>query len=545
MTKILKPTFALYLLFTCASISTAQEMDMHTHGGANNIGRVNFPVSCNRGSRIQFPKAVALLHSFWYEESAKAFAAIAKVEPRCAMAYWGQAMSIYHPLWEQPSPQTLADGRALIQKATTLKTTARERDYISAVNTLYKDDYADYVSRAIAYEHSMEQVHSKYPSDEEAAVFYSLALISSAQALPPDKTHPREKKAAALLNAVLSHQPRHPGVAHYLIHAYDSPALANLALTAARAYSRIAPAVPHALHMPSHIFTRLGLWEESIKSNLDSEAAAKDYAARMRMGGAWDQQLHAMDYLAYAYLQLAEDDKAKGVLDELNAIAKVSPEAVAAAYAFAAIPARYAIERKQWSEAAALEIRPKEFAWNRYPWAQAIVSYARGMGAARKGDAVTARHEMERLEEIAKQVTTGRGYNWAGQVEIQRLSVAAWGAFAEGNAEEAIKLMQAAADLEDASDKHPVTPGAIVPARELLGELLSEAGRPADALREFETSLIASPKRFNGVYGAAHAAELAGQKEKARAYYRSLMELAGGARSTRAELEQAKAFLKE
>jgi tetratricopeptide (TPR) repeat protein len=242
---------------------------------------------------------------------------------------------------------------------------------------------------------------------------------------------------------------------------------------------------------------------------------------------------------------MARDDKAKAVLDELKTITKATPEAVAAAYAFAAIPARYAIERRQWSEAAALEIRPSDFAWNRYPWAQAIISYARGIGAARTGDAIAARHELDKLAEIGKQSAGAKGYNWAGQVEIQRLSVAAWAAHAEGNNDEAVKLMRAAADLEDASDKHPVTPGPIVPARELLGELLSAANQPAEALKEFEISLQASPKRFNGLFGAAHAAELAGQREKAGAYYRELVALSGGVKSNRTELEQARAFLKE
>jgi tetratricopeptide (TPR) repeat protein len=334
-------------------------------------------------------------------------------------------------------------------------------------------------------------------------------------------------------------------VAHYLIHAYDSPALANLALPASRNYAKIAPAVPHALHMPSHIFTRLGLWSESIKSNLDSEAAAKDYGTKMKMTGAWDQQLHAMDYLMYAYLQLADDVKARAVLDDLNKITRATPESVSPAYAFVAVPARYAIERRQWAEAAALEIRPESFPWDRYPWARAIVSFARGIGAARSGNAAAARDEAEKLAAIEKDFANARGYNWAGQVEVQRLSVSAWAAHLEGKNDEAVQLMRAAADLEDASDKHPVTPGPIVPARELLGDLLLELGRNSEALKEFETSLAVAPKRFNGLYGAAHAAELSQDREKAGAYYQELLALAEGSNSNRVELEQARAFLKK
>ena len=524
---------------------SAQEMDMHMHGGAAKVGSVVFPVSCSPVSRRQFGVAMAMLHSFWYEESGSAFAAIVKNDPRCALAYWGQAMSIYHPLWEQPSAQTLADGRAALFRAKAFgNKTPRERDYILALDTFFADEKREYVARALDYEKAMDQLQQSYPKDEEAAVFYALALIASAQALPADKTYAREKKAAAILNRVLVDQPKHPGVAHYLIHAYDSPALANLALPAARNYATIAPAVPHALHMPSHIFTRLGLWPEAISSNLESEAAARDYSAKMHMPGAWDQQLHAMDYLMYAYLQMADDLKARAVLDELNKITTTTPESVAPAYAFVAIPARYAIERRQWEEAASLEIRPESFPWNRYPWARAIVSFARGIGAARKGDAAAARDEAQKLAAIERDFANARGYNWAGQVEVQRLTVSAWTAHAEGKNDVAIQLMRAAADLEDASDKHPVTPGPIMPARELLGELLLELGRNSEALREFETSLVVAPKRFNGLYGAAHAAELSQDREKAGTYYQELVALAAGANSTRVELEHARAFLK-
>ncbi len=544
--KPLKPfLFAAFIaLCCCASAVRAQDLHTHEHDAAEKVGRVNFSVSCNAPARAEFGRAIAMLHSFWYEESGSAFGDIVKKDPRCAMGYWGVALSLYHPLWEQPSPEALRDGWAAVEKAKALGAkTARERDYIAAIESFYAVEKRDYRTRVLSYERAMEQLYVHHPEDKEAGVFYALALIATAQALPTDKTYTREKKAAEILNRALAKEPHHPGVVHYLIHAYDSPALASLALPAAQAYAKIAPSVPHALHMPSHIFTRLGLWQESINSNLASEAAAKDYAVRTRMDGAWDEQLHAMDYLMYAYLQLAQDAKAKGILDELNLIRKTNAETFKVAYAFAAIPARYAIERRQWSEAASLELRPQEFPWNRSPWAEAIVHFARGLGAARKGDVAGARKEMDKLAGIQKALAGATGYDWTTQVEIQRRAIAAWLAHAEGKDQEAVTHMRSAADLEDTTDKHPVTPGPIVSARELLGELLAELGQPAEAMKEFEISLRAAPNRFNGVYGAAHAAELAGNRQKAQVYYEKLVMLCAAADNTRVELQQAKAFL--
>jgi len=543
--KILKPfLFAAFISFCCCASPRAQEMHMHEHDVAEKVGRVKFSVSCDAAAREEFGRAVAMLHSFWYEESGRAFVDIVKKDPRCAMGYWGVALSLYHPLWEQPSPEALRDGRAAVEKAKILGAkTARERDYIAAIESFYADEKHDYRTRVLAYERAMERLYLHHPEDKEAGVFYALSLIATAQALPTDKTYTREKKAAEILNRVLAKEPHHPGVVHYLIHAYDSPALASLALPAAQAYAKIAPSVPHALHMPSHIFTRLGLWQESINSNLASAAAARDYAVRTRMRGTWDEQLHAMDYLMYAYLQLAQDEKAKGILDELNLIRKTNAENFKVGYAFAAIPARYAIERRQWSEAASLELRPQEFPWNRTPWAEAIVHFARGLGSARKGDVAGARKEMEKLAGMQKALAGAIGYDWATQVEIQRRAVASWLAHAEGKDQEAVTLMRSAADLEDSTDKHPVTPGPLIPARELLGELLSELGQPAEAMKEFEISLRAAPNRFNGLYGAARAAELAGNREKTREYYEKLVILCAAADSNRVELQQAKAFL--
>jgi tetratricopeptide (TPR) repeat protein len=362
-----------------------------------------------------------------------------------------------------------------------------------------------------------------------------------------DKSYVREKQAAEILNAVLAREPQHPGVAHYLIHSYDYPALAELALPAARAYAKIAPASAHAQHMPSHIFIRMGLWQEAIKSNLDAKAAAQAFAVRNKMGGVWDEQLHAMDYLAYAYLQLAQDKQAAGVLQEVNKIHKIEPESFKVAYALSAIPARYVLERRQWNEAAKLELSSeylKQFPWQRFPWATAHVHFARAIGAARTGDAASARREVEALTTIQQTLTGVKGdYDWARQVDIHRQVATAWLAYAEGKQEEAVELLRKAADLDDATDKHPVTPGSILPAREQLGDLLLEIKQPAAALREFETSFKSTPQRFNGLYGAARGAQQTGDHIAAKKYYQQLMQLVRGTDSDRPEINEAKVFL--
>jgi tetratricopeptide (TPR) repeat protein len=387
----------------------------------------------------------------------------------------------------------------------------------------------------------MEQLYIRHPNDHEAAVFYSLSLLGTA--LPTDKTYANQKKSAAILNKVLLSEPEHPGVAHYLIHSFDYPALAPLALAAARSYAKIAPSSPHALHMPSHIFTRLGLWQESIESNLDSAAAAASYTAKMHPGAASYNQLHAMDYLTYAYLQTAQDAKVKEIVATLYAMNKVDANTQSAAYALGAIPARYALERHQWSEAAALKVHPIDFPWSNFPYTEAMIYFARSLGASRSGFATRAREDVERLRAIQKSISGAGDNYWATQVEIERRAAAAWLAHAEGKQEEALQQMRSAADLEDSTEKSPVTPGPIVPARELLGELLLELGQPRQALKEFEASLLVSPNRFNGLYGAARAAELAGDREKARTFYAKLTTLAEPADGTRPELQAARAFL--
>jgi hypothetical protein len=549
----MKHALSVVALLTAALLchapsAVAQEMHPHKHDSSEKLGRVNFPVSCTPLAQKQFNRAVAWLHSFEYEEAEKAFAEVVATDPRCVMGHWGVAMSSYHPLWAPPTPAELQKGWNAVEKAKAAGArSARERDYIAAIEVFYKDsDKLDHRARTLAYSEAMGQLYRRHPSNREAGVFYALSLIAKG-AMLADKSYANEKEAARILNRVLAQEPQHPGVAHYLIHSYDYPQLAHLALNAARSYAKIAPASAHARHMPSHIFTRLGLWQEAIESNLGAKAAAEGFAVRNHLTGAWDEKFHAMDYLAYAYLQGAQDKQARAVLDELNKIERAEPETFKVAYAYTAIPARYALERRQWGEAAKLAL-PQDalgaFPWQRFAWAEANIHFARAIGAARTGDAASARQEVEKLAAIRQALIVVKGgYDWAKQVEIAREVAEAWLALAEGRNEEALRLMRAAAALDDATDKHPVTPGAILPAREQLGELLLELKQPAAALREFETSLLSAPNRFNGLYGAARAANLAADRKKAKTYYSRLLTLCQHADGDRPEISEAKAFL--
>jgi hypothetical protein len=527
----------------CLSPAPAQEMHTHQHDATEKLGRVNFSVSCKPAARSQFNRATALLHSFWYAEAEKAYAGVAKTDPDCAMAYWGVAMSLYHPVWAPPSAEELQRGRAAVEKAKSLgRKTQRETDYLAAIEAFYKDsDKLAHPTRALAYEKAMEHMYLSYPKDHEAAIFYALSLLGVA--VESDKTYENQKKAAAILNKILPLEPQHPGVAHYLIHSFDYPQLAQLALPAARRYAKIAPSSPHALHMPSHIFTRLGLWSESIQSNLASAAAAHKYVAMSHPGAAAFDQLHAMDYLVYAYLQGAQDREAKRMLDQINAFTGVDSEVFQAAYAFAAIPARYALERRQWSEAARIELHRGNFPWSKFRYAEAMIYFARALGAARSNNPAAARTDAEKLAAIQHELTEAKEKYWADQVEIQREAAIAWILRAEGKDEEALTQMRSAVALEAATEKHPVTPGPIIPARELLGEMLIELKQPQLALQEFAASLQDSPNRFNGLFGAARAAELLGDKKTAGDYYAKLAILTANADSDRPELRKTKEFL--
>lgn len=563
----MKRTLLVVILLTSAllvdfryhphSVSAQEEHQPHTHkhDPSEKLGQVSFNISCIPRAKIQFNRAVAWLHSFEYEEAEKAFTEVTVTDPRCGMAYWGIAVSNYHPLWAPPTPAELQKGSSAVEKAKAVGAqTQREKDYIAAVEAFYRDsDKLDHKVRTFAYSRAMEQLYQRHPSDNEAGIFYALTLVATGM-MANDKTYTNEKRAARILNRVLAREPLHPGVTHYLIHSYDYPALAQLALPAARSYAKIAPASAHARHMPSHIFTRLGLWQESIRSNLDAKAAAQDFAVRNRLSGVWDEQFHAMDYLAYAYLQRAQDKQARGVLDELNKIERAEPQSFKVAYAFSAVPARYALERRRWDEAAKLTLPPNalgSFPWQSFRWAEAHIHFARAVGAARTGDIAAARQDVDKLAAIQQTLVDVKGdYDWAKQVDIERQVAFAWLAHAEGKQEESLRLMRAAAELDDATDKHPVTPGAITPAREQLGELLLELKQPSAALQAFETSLRTSPNRFNGLYGAARAArfaadqsKLAADRKRARTYYGRLLALSRQADSTRPELDEAKAFL--
>lgn len=522
----MKAVLLVVALFLIISWQPAycQEHD-HQHS-AEELGQVHFAISCNPEVQADFDRAVALLHSFWYAESEKAFRAIAGKDPECGMAYWGIAMSNFHPIWAPPTPPELERGKSASDKAIAVGAkTDREKEWIAAIHVFYENsDKIDHAKRALAYSNAMEQLYKSNPDDVETAAFYGLSLLGTAT--PNDKTYATQKKAAEVLNKLVERAPGHPGVAHYIIHSFDYPSLAELALPAARSYSKIASSSPHALHMPSHIFTRLGYWQESIDSNLASAAAAKAHVQKTDPSMGSFDQLHALDYLEYAYLQLGRYDDALKVRDEALAIPKLDLNNFAAAYAFSAIPARYAIERGKWDEAAALEVRPSWFPWDKFPYAEANIHFARAVGAARSGKLDVARQAAQRLMDLEKPLLETDKY-WAGQVEIQRLEATAWIAQAEGKSDEAVKQMQAAVDMEAATEKHPVTPGQIVPAREALAELYLALKRPADALAQCEQSLQVAPNRLNAYRNAALAARLAGNTAGSKKYEAKAVALAG------------------
>ena len=542
---IVRRTLAVLSFAALAAIAGAQEMHSH-HGESETLGAVNFPVSCREDMRADFTRAVALLHSFGYEQARNAFADVARKDPGCGMASWGIAMTWYHPIWAPPNPMELAAGRAAAEKAASAGAkTEREKGYIAAIGAFYGDTQRlDHRARALAYEGAMEELSRRFPDDHEAAIFYAISLVGTAP--PSDASLSNQKKAAKILNGLLEKEPRHPGVAHYLIHAFDYPPLASLALPAARSYAKIAPSSPHALHMPSHIFTRLGLWQESIASNLASAEAARLLVARMHPGAASFDALHALDYLEYAYLQIGDEGKAKQVLAEAAAAKTFDDPAFSAGYALAAVPARYALERRRWQEAAALEQPKADLPWDRFAYAPAVTDFAQALGAARSGDRARARAALARLEKVhaglVEKPIPGP-YDWAAQVESMRLAAAAWLEYADGRREEAVKLARSAADLEDRTGKHAVTPGGVLPARELLADMLLDAGKPAEALAEYEASLSVAPNRWNGLYGAARSAELSGDSRKAADFYAKLLENSGPRGGDRPEIRRARTFL--
>lgn len=521
--------------------SVAEE---HTHGTLEELGTVDFAVSCTAEAQAEFNHGAALLHSFWFGPAIKSFTAVTELDSTCAMGHWGVAMSLLgNPFTWPPSPKALEDGWAATEKAIAAGAkTPREQGYIAAITAFYQDATTiDHRTRALAYEKAMDALATQFPEDTEATIFYALAL--DATALPTDKTYANPLKAAALLDPIFIDQPNHPGVAHYLIHSYDYPAIAEKGLEAAQRYAGIAPDAPHALHMPSHIFTRRGLWQESIATNLDSaRIASAEVTAAQGAGVSSSSVLHADDYLMYGYLQTGQDEAARQLLDDVAAIQKLDVENFVASFALASMPARYALERNQWAEAAALTLHPI-VAWEKFPHSEAVVVFARGLGAAHSGDVAAANQDLERLHTLHAALVETKNAYWAGQAEIQIAEVSAWIALAEGKQDEALTLMQQAVTLEAATEKNPVTPGPLKPAQELLGEMLLELDDPAAALQAFEASQQIEPNRFMGLYGAARAAEMAGEQAKARGYYEQLVALGEMADSDRAELAVAQAFL--
>ncbi len=504
---------------------------------------VDFPISCGAAAQKKFNQAVWILHSFWYDEAVKAFTAVTATEPDCAMGYWGVAMSHWYPLWYPPNAAALQAGSEAVEKAIAAKQkTDRESDYIAAIATFYRDnDKIDHRTRAVAYEKAMEQVHQRYPDDREAGVFYALALVATAP--PTDKTYANQKEAKVILEKVNVEVPNHPGVQHYLIHANDSPALAEDGLTAALCYASIAPAVPHALHMPSHIFTRLGMWQQSIDANRAAETAALGYVRAEIGPDAFDgETVHTMDYLEYAYLQTGRDRQAKQVVEQLQTFGRAKGPNLPMAYALAAIPARYAVERRNWPEAASLTPPPMPFPWERFPWAEAMISYTRALGAAHTGDVAGAETEIAKLRSLKEKLDQAKDDYWAKQVEVQRLGAAGILAHAQGDDKQAVELVRAAADLDATMDKHPATPAEVLPARELLADLLLELNDPAAALKEYEQSVGTERNRFRSILGIARAAKQTGDTAQAREAYGKLVTLAS-TDTDRPELAEARAFL--
>jgi len=510
------------------------------------LGEVSFPVSCSVDAQKEFNRAMALFHSFWFEPAKKSFAKVFENDPECGMAHWGIAiMSLGNPFAWPPNPNAMKAGATAMAEAQRVGAKSeRERDYIAAYATFFRDwETTAYRSRVMALEKAVGDLAAKYPKDDEALILY--ALVLNVTALPTDKTFSNQLKAAAILEPLFKKYPNHPGVAHYLIHTYDYAELAEKGLPSSRAYSGISPSVPHALHMPSHIFSRLGLWTEMVESNRASYLAAKSELKESTLGIGTYDALHAMDYLVFGQLQQAQDKAAKQLVDEVAAIRKVNVENFVAAYAFAAIPARYAIERGDWKQAAMLELSPRDLTWNKFPQAEAILVFARGLGAARTGKVAAARKDVERLQALKETMTAMKMDYWAGQADFQIKSVNAWIAKAENRHEEAVKLMRSAAELEEASDKHPVTPGNVVTCRELLGEMLMALNKPSQAFAEFERSLKHDPNRFRGIYGAAHAAEVSGKSKAARNYYTKLQALTADRDTERPEIAKANTFLRK
>jgi len=518
----------------CASDDTRRAGE-----GSDRVGRVSFPISCRPEAQATFNQAIAWLHSFEYEEAQKAFQEAARQDPQCSMAHWGLAMSLYHQLWDHPGSDTLEEGRAELQKARELgPKTPREQEYIDAASAFFGkmthpvgtagSDPAEYLVRATTYSKAMEHLCSHYPQDDEAGAFYALSLLASYP--PDDPTLSNPKKAIAILQRLFAKEPDHPGLAHYLIHAADFPQLAPLGLEAARRYAKIAPSSPHALHMPSHIFTRLGLWQESIESNIASAAAAQEPMA-IQMGGS-GHATHAMDFLQYAYLQRGQDADARRLIKEVTAIQGTRPDELA--FIVAKLEARYVLETHDWKLAARITAPPDAGLGLR-----AMAQWARTIGAARSGDPAGARKEFGEFEAIRTKMLGDRQEYGSHPYTAAYEEASAWVAYAVGKKDDALKTLRAAADHQDEGGVDDLT----MPVREALGDLQLELKQPSQALESYEAALKEAPNRFDSLFGAARAAQLSGNLEKARGFYTKLAVICKGSDSDRVELRQARAFL--
>jgi tetratricopeptide (TPR) repeat protein len=510
-----------------------------TAAWAQGLGRVHLETSCTPQAQEKFDRGLAMVHSFFYPDSVQAFTEAAAADPQCAIAYWGIAISHRpNPLILPLTATVLKNGSEAVEKGKAIGAkTERERDWLSAIEPYYKDyDKVDQTTRGLAYEKAMEALMQKYPDDPEAAIFYALALNETA--LPSDKTYANQLKAGAILEKIAVKQPDHPGVLHYLIHSYDYPPLAQRGLDAANRYAEVAPAAQHAQHMPAHTYSMLGMWPQSVASNTKSRAVAQAQAAKLWPGATHPGEPHHLDFMEYALLQMGQEGHAKQVRDDSNAIKKLGFEYLPSYTALAAVPARFALERQAWKEAAALEPRGSKF-----PQAEAITHFARAMGSARSGDLAAAERDVENLKVIRATLENASQSYWASQVEIQMLAASAWIAQAKGEKETALKFMRAAADREDDSEKHIAMENRLYPMRELLGDVLLEQQQPELALTEYETSLVSTPNRLRGLYGAAKAAKAANQPEKAVAYFRKLAEMTKDADTDRVEISDARSSL--
>ena len=511
--------------------------------GGDVFGEVSFSLTCNYEIRETFDLAISLLHSFEYNEAEKAFVQVLDADPDCAMAYWGVAMSILnHPKFG-PSKEGYKKAIKILEIAKPLKKTTREQEYFDAISTYYDNDWdtTNHLGRAQKMEQPMEEIYIKFTDDKEAAIFYALSLFATAKS--EDKEYIKQKKAGKILESIFPDQPDHPGIAHYIIHHYDHPELAKLALSTARRYADIAPGSAHAQHMPSHIFTRLGLWDESIESNLKSASAAYCYAGETGMDGHWNREIHALDYLVYAYLQIGDNVKAMEQYEYLLTINKVLP--IGSPYNFGAVSSRIYLENRKWEEAAKLKQHHSNVDWKNFPWEISNMHFARVLGALHSGDLNSAENDLMTLKSYQQELVRLEDVYRTKQVMIQVKAAEAWLNFAKGNQKDALALMQESATLEAETGKHPATPGEVLPAIELLGDMLLEMNKPAKALEAYEMNLKRSPNRFNGLYGAAIAAKQVGNTEKATMYFEALLKLTENSNSDRTELEEAKEFINQ